>query len=207
MRSYFIEAPGIASERLKQAWPEAKFVESLYDLATVDRVGGDYIVWLFIRSEDDLSALADFSDAASAHKIIVLSNQPHAAEALNAFKAGARGYCHAQSAPAMFQQVAEIVLAGGVWVGQEFMPYLLRGVDLAVSADQPSKESDLHSLTAREREVVVEVCRGASNKEIAKELGITERTVKAHLTAVFEKLGIRDRVQLIVRYKNSSFDK
>jgi DNA-binding NarL/FixJ family response regulator len=48
----------------------------------------------------------------------------------------------------------------------------------------------------RERQVAESVARGSTNKEIARVMGITERTVKAHLTASFEKLGVRDRMQL-----------
>ena len=55
---------------------------------------------------------------------------------------------------------------------------------------------DFDSLTEREYAVAVAVGKGLNNREIAESLGITERTVKAHLTAIFEKLGLRDRVQL-----------
>jgi DNA-binding NarL/FixJ family response regulator len=54
-------------------------------------------------------------------------------------------------------------------------------------------------LTAREREITDLIARGACNKEIAQRLGITERTVKAHLTSVFQKLGLSGRLQLAVR--------
>jgi two-component system, NarL family, nitrate/nitrite response regulator NarL len=59
--------------------------------------------------------------------------------------------------------------------------------------------SDPHDLSAREREVVELIAGGGSNKEIAERLGITERTVKAHLTSVFQKLGLSSRLQLAVR--------
>jgi DNA-binding NarL/FixJ family response regulator len=59
--------------------------------------------------------------------------------------------------------------------------------------------SDPHELTTREREVAELIAGGASNKDIAERLGITERTVKAHLTSVFQKLGLTSRLQLAVR--------
>ena len=55
---------------------------------------------------------------------------------------------------------------------------------------------DLDALTAREREIALQVGVGCSNKVIAQRLGITERTVKAHLGSVFGKLGVKDRLQL-----------
>jgi DNA-binding NarL/FixJ family response regulator len=51
-------------------------------------------------------------------------------------------------------------------------------------------------LTAREQETAALLARGASNKEIARQLDITERTVKAHVGAMLEKLGVRDRLRL-----------
>ncbi|MBL8432557.1 MAG: helix-turn-helix transcriptional regulator, partial [Dechloromonas sp.] len=54
-------------------------------------------------------------------------------------------------------------------------------------------------LSGRETQVARLVASGASNKEIADQLAITERTVKAHLTVIFEKLGVRDRLQLSLR--------
>jgi len=57
-------------------------------------------------------------------------------------------------------------------------------------------------LTPRERDVAIEVAHGATNKEVAQRLNITERTVKAHLGAVFEKLGVRDRLQLVLEFKD-----
>ena len=60
----------------------------------------------------------------------------------------------------------------------------------------------LNDLTARELMVAEQVAHGASNREIAQRLEITERTVKAHLSAIFEKLEVRDRVQLALRMNN-----
>jgi DNA-binding NarL/FixJ family response regulator len=65
---------------------------------------------------------------------------------------------------------------------------------LPVVAEAPADWSA--GLTEREREVARAVASGASNKEIARRLGITERSVKAHTGAIFEKLGVRDRLQL-----------
>src|SRR2546430_9074196 len=57
----------------------------------------------------------------------------------------------------------------------------------------------LHGLTARESQIVALIAAGASNKEIADRLAITERTVKAHLTNVFQKLGLSSRLHLAIR--------
>jgi len=75
------------------------------------------------------------------------------------------------------------------------MQRLLRASTGLVSTQAVSGEK-FRTLTVREIEVARAVARGDSNKEIARHLGITERTVKAHLSTLFEKLGVRDRLQL-----------
>jgi two-component system nitrate/nitrite response regulator NarL len=63
-------------------------------------------------------------------------------------------------------------------------------------------EQELNDLTAREQMVAEQIATGATNREISERLEITERTVKAHLSAIFEKLGVRDRVQLALAMNN-----
>jgi DNA-binding NarL/FixJ family response regulator len=125
--------------------------------------------------------------------IVVLSNVPEDDQGMAALAAGASGYCSALTLPTVLHQVAGVVEHGGLWVGPQLMRRLMQGL-AARNSDTP--EPDLDRLSQRERQVAVEVARGATNKEIARALNITERTVKAHLTAAFEKLGVRDRMQL-----------
>jgi len=66
----------------------------------------------------------------------------------------------------------------------------------ALTARAAPMQTALAALSAREHQVAQAVARGGTNKEIARAMGITERTVKAHLSAIFEKLGVRDRLQL-----------
>ncbi len=63
------------------------------------------------------------------------------------------------------------------------------------------------TLTEREREVAKAVAQGASNKEIARQLDITERTIKAHVGAILEKLGARDRLQLSLIVNGINIDR
>lgn len=77
---------------------------------------------------------------------------------------------------------------------------LRRGVAMVANAEA-ADEGDLQRfqrLTPREREIVALVCRGLSNAELARELGISEATVRHHLTSVFAKLEVRDRVGLVI---------
>ena len=121
-------------------------------------------------------------------------------DALKLFSAGARGYCNAHATAANLRQIANVVLAGGMWIGEALMQRLLiatTGALAKVIVDAaPSANPALQTLTAREQEVAKAVASGSNNKEIARALGITERTIKAHASAIFQKLGARDRLHL-----------
>jgi len=127
---------------------------------------------------------------------VVLSSTPSQGEALLALNAGASGYCHIAATPPMLRQVATVVLCGGLWIGQELMQRVMAAAG-RFFAPEPD-HSGLEALTPREREVALAVGRAVSNREVAGLLDISERTVKAHLGAIFEKLGVRDRLQLVL---------
>ena len=112
-----------------------------------------------------------------------------------ALSAGAVGYCNGHAAPEVLQQVAPAVRHGSIWVGQALMQRLL-GATVRLMPPQGPGQGWRERLSVREQETAELLARGASNKEIARELDITERTVKAHVSALLEKLGARDRLQL-----------
>lgn len=132
----------------------------------------------------------------TAHYRIVLSNtSPEDPQAFAALQAGCYGYCHAAAPVETLRQVMEVVASGGIWAGQALVQRLLAAVNRMPPVPVPAQDP-LAILSLREREVAQLAARGAANKIIARELAITERTVKAHLSAAFEKLQVADRVQL-----------
>lgn len=133
--------------------------------------------------------------------LIVASSSPRDEEGIAVLEAGASGYCHAYAAPATLAQVIEVVASGELWVGRNLLSRLLGGVQRGVAAHPPQTGNHAWEslLTEREREVAHRAAIGDSNHDIAARLGITERTVKAHLTATFEKLGVTDRLQLALK--------
>jgi DNA-binding NarL/FixJ family response regulator len=128
--------------------------------------------------------------------ILAASAQPNDDEGLAVLNAGASGYCHTHAPTATLRQALDVIAGGELWVGRALLSRLLRLVDTRLprvglahwSAPSPS-----------EREVAQLAAIGDSNLTIADALGITERTVKAHLKAVFEKLQVADRLQLALR--------
>lgn len=182
--------------RWRQAFPAGRFASSLSALPDSDT---NLLLWFhtMTATQQSLSeVLAEIKKRLPQARIIVISNTPSQAESLRAISAGAAGYCHAQAATTLLQQVATVVDNSGLWIGAELMDRLLAAAS-QVFTPQPD-HSVLTSLTPREREVALAVASGNSNREIASNLNISERTVKAHLSVIFDKLDIRDRLQLVV---------
>ena len=138
----------------------------------------------------------------SKYKIVAASSNPKEASAIEALDAGCAGYCHAFADAATLRQVDQVVRAGHVWIGAELMQKLIQTANRAVAirSSEPSTVKVWNDcLTAREEQVAQLAANGASNQQIATECQITERTVKAHLSAIFEKLNIADRLQLALK--------
>lgn len=116
-------------------------------------------------------------------------------QAIDLFKSGARGYCNRLIRKSLLTEVVRVVEAGEVWVGEQLMSGLLRALPRPVNAIA-SDDPRLAPLTDREKDVIPYIVNGLSNKHIARELDITERTVKAHVSSILHKLGVTDRMQL-----------
>lgn len=128
--------------------------------------------------------------------IVVLSDTPNDAEALAALSAQARGYCNSHAGAEVLTKVASVVAQGGLWIGETLMHRIL-SVQHQIKVPEMAARPDWRAgLTAREVQVAELAAAGTRYKEIARELHITERTVKSHMAGILEKLGLRDRLQL-----------
>jgi len=132
-------------------------------------------------------------------RTIVMADSPAEVAAVDALKLGARGYCAPTTHPAILCKAIELVEQGEIWVGRKVMLQLLDELTQRTTVDADKPELDLACLTLREQQIADLIGGGASNKEIADALTITEKTVKAHLTHVFRKLGVSSRLQLAVQ--------
>ncbi len=138
------------------------------------------------------------SEQAERSRVVVHSRQPGDDEAITAFEAGAHGYCHSLANTAILRAVASTVAAGGLWVSPGVMGRMIRTLRRSISSEPEAPPPGFETLTVREREVALAVSTGAGNKEIALQLGMTERTLKMHLGSIFRKLEVRDRVHLVL---------
>ncbi len=125
--------------------------------------------------------------------IFALTPAPSFKEGTQLLALGIKGYGNAYMHAKHLRRAIITIQEGNIWLYPSFMQELIS----TVSPQVPKKESSpLETLTARQKETALLVKEGKSNKEIAQALGITERTVKAHISAIFEKTGTTDRLSL-----------
>jgi DNA-binding NarL/FixJ family response regulator len=196
----FVTANGEMLPRWQQAFASANVVTH-GDLTTINPA----FVWLRLQTGQSVTEqIQHMRQYVGAAAIVVLSDIPNDDEGLEAFSASARGYCNSHAAEDVLRQVANVVSQGGLWIGESLMQRLLIGVNRVqptITTAAIAVPTWQEKLTEREREVALAVSRGASNKEVARQLGITERTVKAHVAVIFTKLAVQDRLHLALRIR------
>jgi DNA-binding NarL/FixJ family response regulator len=141
---------------------------------------------LLLDLQMERSALPDIATLAKGTSILVVTANEGAEDALVALRRGVRGIVFKRFAVETLMEAIWAVADGHVWMPPELQS--------AVTADW--REPSAMRLTEREREVVRHVALGLRNAEVAQRLGVSEVTIKTHLSSVFQKLGLRDRVEL-----------
>jgi len=195
----FVAQQGNVQTRWREAFGDHDVVA---DVEVAMRLAAaDYcMVWLDVADRTSFGALRRTRPE---WPLVALTLNPSADEGMLAFESGVGGYCHAMAAPEMLRQVALVVSNGGLWLGAELMNRAASALS-RFAAQAPATTDPLAGLTPRERAVALIVAGGASNKEVARRLDITLRTVKAHMGTIFEKLQVRDRLQLVLALRGRS---
>lgn len=176
-----------------EAFPDASLCARLPASPKAD------VIWVLLPEEGDfVSQLIACRAAAGSTPVVAMSDLPSDPQGLAALGAGVVGYCNGHAAPSVLRQVSDTVQNGGLWIGQWLMQKLLAGVARAAAQKfpAPAPSTWASALTEREVEVAQAAATGLGNKEIANRLNITERTVKAHMGSIFDKLKLRDRMHL-----------
>ena len=214
-RHFFLATgAGAAPPRWREAFPEGQSLEAPALLGQLRGLAAEAsITWLSSADADWSARLREILEARSGARVVLLSGAPEPDEGLRALDAGVRGYTHAYAVPELLGEVATVVGHGGLWVGPELLQRLVASTQAALAqraatrsvvppsaaGPAPAPDNPWSRLTARELEVARAVSAGRSNREVAELMFISERTVKAHLGVIFEKLGVRDRLQLVLR--------
>lgn len=196
MQSLFISSSDLQSPRWREAFPSASMLNAESELP-VNLQG--LLIWVMLDGEYNFAHITKW--VAAGARVVALTAQEDSVQAKQALEVGAHGYLHYLAAVPVLQQVEQVVEVGGLWLGVDLMRQLVFSTAKILKANpviSAPPKNYLELLSAREQDVAKAVAAGKSNKEVAKELDITERTVKAHLSAVFDKLQVRDRLHLVL---------
>ncbi|HEV7870681.1 MAG TPA: response regulator transcription factor [Modestobacter sp.] len=156
-------------------------------LAEVERSSPDVVLLdLSMRGRDGISVVRALRDAGRDVGVLVLTSFQEPERVFEVLEAGADGYLLKDSQAERILDGVRAVAAGGAPLDPTVARCLLGGLRQQASTD---------GLTDREREVLELVRQGLPNKSIARRLQITERTVKAHVTNILQRLGVSDRTQ------------
>lgn len=147
---------------------------------------------LLMPGTKGVDALSDFGRTRPDLPVIVLSSSEDPADVRRALAAGALGYVPKSVGHRVLLSAIQLVLNGDLYVP----PLVLQ--EVSSNADGRAREADVRPeqvLTIRQIEILKFVSEGAANKTIAKVLGLSEKTVKAHITAIFKTLNVVNRTQ------------
>jgi DNA-binding NarL/FixJ family response regulator len=186
--------------RLLEAEPDLVVVAEAVDadeaVTLAKEVGPDILLLdVAMPRLSGLDALGALSGLAVPPRIILLTAAIEDADVAKALQRGARGVVLKEAATGVLLKAIRTVAGGGYWVGWE------SGSDLAAVLRTPSapphgSDETIGRLTQRELQVVQLIAAAAGNRRIAETLAISEKTVKHHLSNIYEKLGVTSRLEL-----------
>lgn len=148
--------------------------------------------------ENGMNFLPDLREQAAAARVLVLTGLKDAQTHRRAVKQGAMGIVLKEEAAEVLIKAIEKVSAGELWLDRTTMGNLFDEMTRKESKPETGEKARITSLTDRERQIVGLIAEGLKNKQIGERLFISETTVTHHLTSVFSKLGVSDRLELVI---------
>ncbi len=146
----------------------------------------------------DISVFSELYKKSPAARFFLLSDRPDEEEAISFLKLGIVGYGNTYISSPRLLEALRVITNDGVWLGQKTIQRLIMDTSAKAREDNEKNTTDstMAKLTKAERQIAEFVARGKSNLEIAADLNITERTVKAHLTSIYAKTKTGNRLNL-----------
>ena len=192
-----------ANDTVIKRW--AGLLQDRYDLVRADSLSslkkfftsGKFDLVLLHRSLVDTTVFSEIRHLNPQNRIFLLSDTPNEEEGLTYLRLGIVGYANTYIGKERLTEAVRVITNGAVWLGQKVMQRLI--LDSYHNAREQAAANSrkmLNGLTNREGEIANLVAQGQSNLEIAANLDITERTVKAHLSSIYEKTKTGSRLNL-----------
>lgn len=185
---------------VRECFPEAEVVES-GDAAEALQVMGSVeidvaLVDVRMPDADGLELLHDMKQSWPEVPVIMLTSFDHAHYVRRALAEGAAGYMLKDATPEDLEQAIQVALSGGGNVlSPKVVQNLFESMDGGPTDDGEASLRPSSALTQRETDILALLAEGKSNRDISRALFLSEKTVKAHLAAIFRKLGVANRTQ------------
>lgn len=144
-------------------------------------------------------AIPKLRQASPATKVVVLGEPASDEQEILFFAAGARGVCSGDATSQVMQRMVAAVRQGEPWIRRALIPRLLDQLNARTPTDTSrvfSENGKKAELTSREQQIAAMVRNGESSKQIARQLDVSEPTLKAHLTGMLRKINMGDRLKL-----------
>lgn len=178
-----------------QSFEEA--IAKVTEVEGVDLILAD----LCLPLEDGFAGITEIGQLVPGVPIIVVSVLQNSEDIIRAFDCGAKGFIPKTSDTEVIFNAVRLVLAGGIYlppalIAEPFRPGYPR--TFASASGLSAAGHPVSSLTPRQRDVLALLAGGKSNRDIARDLGLAEGTVKVHITAIFKALGAKNRTQAVL---------
>jgi DNA-binding NarL/FixJ family response regulator len=163
------------------------------------------VILIDLPDSDQSESLSSLMSSADETPVIVLTSSSDTELYQKCLQLNIRGLVLKQKSASVLFKAIEKVHAGEYWIERSIMGQTIkRLVEQRNCKASDARRMEVKALSDREKQVVNLICRGLKNKDIADKLFITETTVRHHLTSIFEKLGTKNRLELVVyAFKNS----
>jgi two-component system nitrate/nitrite response regulator NarL len=145
-----------------------------------------------------LEALREVYSSGLQTRTIILTAEIEGDQVVEALQLGARGIVLKHSALQLLLKSIRCVSGGEFWVGNERVLDVIQALRRLAPARNSAVNRRDFGLTPREKQIIALIGAGYTNKDLAKELGISENTAKHHITNIFDKLGISNRLELLL---------
>ena len=146
------------------------------------------------------SVIEYFSSLPKSLKTIAILDEPKLAHGTYLIKKGFKSYIGKKTSKLIVDKAIATVLEDNVWLYPELMNYIIKHI--STSNDKSNASAVMAKLSSKEQEVANLVADGLSNKDIAAKLDVQVVTIKKHISSIFTKLNIKDRVSLAVLINN-----
>jgi two-component system nitrate/nitrite response regulator NarL len=166
-------------------------------LRQVSKLQPDILLLHVCRSGSlGMETLRGLADGTLPVRTIIFADSADKSYIIEALKLGARGVVEKQTSTQLLMKSIRAVAAGEYWVAHGNIHDLIECLRSSARPERDGKNDNEYHLTARAIEIVGAIGDGYTNKEIAQKCGISEQTVKHHLTGIFEKVGVTNRLEL-----------